>query len=1424
MPITSLVPDMESAAEPLIKLAPSQPVGALDGFVNALKSFAPVAAFESGAALTFSERFIPGLTGQDPSFAIEDEPLINAPDTEENRAMAQQIKQEQQKFDPEKAQQEYDALSKSLRVRAKELSPDPLTTGWASQLIFDFGRILTKAGTLGGVGGVPLMTVGTGALEGTLTKQKLSDEGIDEETAVKLGLVKGAFTAGTLALPVAGATKLATAGYVVAGGPAAFVTEQAISKKILLNEGLEDIAQRYDPLDLMGLALSIAVPATIGVAVHAARAAGAARAGKITKEAAKPAEAKPLAVTQEQADAARVSTLAGHIEETRLSKPFDADAASAHVEAYARVREQIDTGNSVDVAEVIRPEMIGEEGQKKLNEIAETITKESEKLRQEREKQIDFIREDVSRLAKEAGIAEGQARAYADIYASRYEARAERLGVEPVEAYRTSGLSIQKGGLSDVESRLANIESKVYTQDKLKETSNEQAQSVGAAIGRSVSGGGEKPPVEVLHTTVAGGRATQGWSRATRAVRASTGEPAVLYRGAAQPLESTSFDKTRLGGASGHPSSGLGVWFTTGKGEAARYGKVEEFHLDLRKVKLIKADELPGFNSVEEAYAFREALRKQGFDGIAITAKHLGKNEVHFVAFSPEQVVYPQKPKEFKQSQPFYSALERAIPDLIKIADKQGMVAPEQAKNWLEARQKEGKFKKEELEWVGIKDWLDLQKGKVSIEAIQEFIKQNGVKVEEVMLGGSQDAVRVAEQSVIEQAKHEFMTESASREYALEAARGELSDSQLSLMSDEMRPLVEALRDAYMKRDEEGVAVQTKFSKYQLPGGKSYRELLLTLPFEQAKENFTFKKTKYGWEVLGENGKIAINKTFLEKSEAEVAATELNKKGTAIFKGAHFDQPNILAHIRFNERMTGTASANEWNKLYEDRIAAKNAGDEQKVISISKRMEEIETGKNKPQKVLFIEEIQSDWAQAKRSGKDATTAPFIDDTKAWTALSLKRMIRYAAENGYERIAWTTGGQQSARYDLSKQIQSISHQQNADGTYHVVVKGKDGAVILDDNLTKSKLEDTVGKDVTNKIVNGEGSEQSGSGNAAPVAVISGDGLKIESQGMKAYYDKIVPQVANDVLKKLGGGKVDEISRLIPKPKIEEMAVLPKGNKWIVVDAKDDSVIVGEFANQHEAVKFMRENRDYQPDFETTLQPSFEITPKLRDKALEGMPLFQKAEGEAKGSIRFEDSRTIISLFKNADASTFLHETGHLWLEELMADAALEKAPLQIKQDFQIVKDWLGLKEGEDIQTPHHEQFARAAEAYFMEGRAPTARLAQVFNNFKEWLQKIYRSVLDLDTPINDEIRGVFDRMLATDKAIAEYKKAETDISDPDVTAARQVIETDPDLAVIDETTGMQTTASKLIEEAEAEYVAHTEEAKGYKAAIECFIGS
>ena len=147
----------------------------------------------------------------------------------------------------------------------------------------------------------------------------------------------------------------------------------------------------------------------------------------------------------------------------------------------------------------------------------------------------------------------------------------------------------------------------------------------------------------------------------------------------------------------------------------------------------------------------------------------------------------------------------------------------------------------------------------------------------------------------------------------------------------------------------------------------------------------------------------------------------------------------------------------------------------------------------------------------------------------------------------------------------------------------------------------------------------------------------------------------------------------------------------------------------------------------------------------------------------------DSNTI-TLTPNADLSTFIHELGHYFLETLTRHAselrarndageALTDGQKQIIRDADAMLAQLGVS-GLDTwhrmtveeKRSHHELAARQFETYVLEGKAPSLELQGAFQRFRAWLLRIYKAARNLNAPLNDEVRQIFDRLLASDEAI------------------------------------------------------------------------
>jgi hypothetical protein len=149
---------------------------------------------------------------------------------------------------------------------------------------------------------------------------------------------------------------------------------------------------------------------------------------------------------------------------------------------------------------------------------------------------------------------------------------------------------------------------------------------------------------------------------------------------------------------------------------------------------------------------------------------------------------------------------------------------------------------------------------------------------------------------------------------------------------------------------------------------------------------------------------------------------------------------------------------------------------------------------------------------------------------------------------------------------------------------------------------------------------------------------------------------------------------------------------------------------------------------------------------------------------RGQIEFGDIQATITLLENADLSTFLHETGHFFLETTAQIAASPNAPQAIKDDMNLMLDFIGednveawLAKSINARRAGHEKIAEAFEKYLMEGKAPSTELMEAFSRFRSWLLDVYSRLTASNVKLTDEVRGVFDRMLATQDQIDAAKE-------------------------------------------------------------------
>lgn len=144
-------------------------------------------------------------------------------------------------------------------------------------------------------------------------------------------------------------------------------------------------------------------------------------------------------------------------------------------------------------------------------------------------------------------------------------------------------------------------------------------------------------------------------------------------------------------------------------------------------------------------------------------------------------------------------------------------------------------------------------------------------------------------------------------------------------------------------------------------------------------------------------------------------------------------------------------------------------------------------------------------------------------------------------------------------------------------------------------------------------------------------------------------------------------------------------------------------------------------------------------------------------KVRGQVQFDGNKSLITLFRYKDQSTFIHESAHIWLKDILNFVKNnENISEKYLQDWNTIKEYLKFDDSqENFTVDQQELFAKSFEKYLQTANAPSTKLERIFSNFKRWLNRIYRKVRTLeDIELSPEIIEVMDRMLATQDEIAE----------------------------------------------------------------------
>ncbi len=573
----------------------------------------------------------------------------------------------------------------------------------------------------------------------------------------------------------------------------------------------------------------------------------------------------------------------------------------------------------------------------------------------------------------------------------------------------------------------------------------------------------------------------------------------------------------------------------------------------------------------------------------------------------------------FEVEPAFYSAAQRAIetkmPTKASAAQIIGILTNPQSR-----------VKQEELKWSGVVPWLKGQADPVTKEAVLNYLRTDGaVKFEEVVLGHS-----MYRRQQIEQERERWITAQDAARRGGDHEFAEDIDREISRLDIEQSKLATDV---------------AKYAKYQLPAGDNYREVILAMPVEK--------------KGIGE----------LKDGESLMEALEREQSANPVFKSSHFpDVPNYVAHMRLNDRPD---AAGEPGLFIEEIQSDRHQQARQKgykgeggdtLKPLREAMEEarrkmveartaaeasVETGdirdvSDRKLRQAYsnawdnLERAEGEYRRAKPEG-EIPDAPF---RKTWPLQMFKRALRDAVAEGKKWVGWTTGATQGERFDLSKQVEAIRIENiSGDGKRLAVMaiqKGRNGWTDIADNVPMEKLGDYIGKDLAKKFAEDLP-------NKPESQEFRGVDLKVGGEGMKGFYDSILPKEVGAYVKQWGG-KVEKGEVSLPDNSQERLFNSEAEAKaWAEANLEDHEYEVQELGDGTFALYDQFTNRQVMADnvAETPIW-RVEITPAMAAGVAAGQETFAVEAAELAAGRPVETSNATIVPPKGIKA---FHGTPH-----------------------------------------------------------------------------------------------------------------------------------------------------------------------------------
>jgi len=517
----------------------------------------------------------------------------------------------------------------------------------------------------------------------------------------------------------------------------------------------------------------------------------------------------------------------------------------------------------------------------------------------------------------------------------------------------------------------------------------------------------------------------------------------------------------------------------------------------------------------------------------------------------------------------FVSNAEKAVEGI-----KQEKGTPEQ---WLKMIEKGGGLKAGEDKWMGLSDWLKEHKGKsITKQEVLDFIRENQIQIEEVKYGEANSNPAFAS---LKEEYDQWLREEGS-DYAWKQLTDRYGDDAEIAFWDLGGELAISNEEAAAALLGENVINSTRL-EYTTEGLNNNREIALTVPSIEpynSHDEIHFGDAGGGraiaWVRFGETYSYPViehvqkvtdfHEPYKNANQRDVykpvggftsgdyVVHEKGRDGNMIYVAYINDKQLPVAHATLEEARN---AMNEYYKehprklkkaqrvLVIDEIQSKrhqdgreNGYQTEEFIQTEKRLRELESKPHRTEEENreYRELMNKMDGMLRENPHPVPDAPFA---KNWHELAMKRMLKLAAEEGYDKIAWTKGEQQAERYNIGESVKNIEVNAVTDAEtgevleneYDVYTRSNSngGGFITEatGRMNTEQIHEIFGKDLGGRIIEG--------GRTQSNTIIEGDDLRIGGEGMKGFYDKMLPSFMNKYGKKWGT-KVGEVEL----PDVEE----------------------------------------------------------------------------------------------------------------------------------------------------------------------------------------------------------------------------------------------------------------------------------------------